>query len=38
VTLTAAQGFVNYAKQWWHFPLPVAGTTAYDFPVRKRRS
>jgi hypothetical protein len=30
VTLTVRQGFVNYAKQWQHFPLPGAGTTAYD--------
>lgn len=31
-----AQGFVNYAKEWWHYtwqPEPDPGT-AYDFPVR----
>jgi D-alanyl-D-alanine dipeptidase len=32
----AAQGLVNYPKEWWHFtlqPEPDPGT-AYDFPVR----
>lgn len=32
----AKQGFVNYAKEWWHFSLPGAGGPAYDFPVSKR--
>jgi zinc D-Ala-D-Ala dipeptidase len=38
VTLMMRQGFVNYAKEWWHFSLPGAATTAYDFPIRPRRS
>jgi len=38
VSAMARQGFVNYAKEWWHFSLPGAGTTAYDFPIRPRRS
>ena len=29
----AGQGFVNYAKEWWHFSLPGAGGPAYDFPI-----
>ena len=33
----AAQGFVNYAKEWWHFSLPGAGSVAYDFPIPPRR-
>jgi zinc D-Ala-D-Ala dipeptidase len=33
----ARQGFVNYAKEWWHFSLPGAGTTTYDFPISPRR-
>jgi D-alanyl-D-alanine dipeptidase len=31
------QGFVNYAKEWWHFSLPRAGGAAYDFPISPRR-
>ena len=31
------QGFVNYAKEWWHFSLPGAGAEAYDFPIAPRR-
>ena len=27
------QGFVNYSKEWWHFSLPGAGGSAYDFPI-----
>jgi D-alanyl-D-alanine dipeptidase len=33
----ARQGFVNYAKEWWHFSLPGAGRAAYDFPISPRR-
>jgi D-alanyl-D-alanine dipeptidase len=29
----ARQGFVNYAKELWHFSLPGAGGRAYDFPI-----
>lgn len=32
----AKQGFVNYAKEWWHFSLPGAGGPAYDFPITAR--
>jgi zinc D-Ala-D-Ala dipeptidase len=32
----AKQGFVNYAKEWWHFSLPGVGGPAYDFPVTQR--
>lgn len=37
IAAMARQGFVNYAKEWWHFSLPGAGATAYDFPIRPRR-
>ncbi|WP_434920058.1 M15 family metallopeptidase [Bradyrhizobium sp. HKCCYLS3077] len=37
VTAMARQGFVNYAKEWWHFSLPGTGATTYDFPIRPRR-
>jgi hypothetical protein len=30
------QGFVNYAKEWWHFSLPVVAGRAYDFPIARR--
>ena len=36
VTAMAKQGFVNYAKEWWHFSLPGAGGPAYDFPITAR--
>jgi zinc D-Ala-D-Ala dipeptidase len=36
VTAMAKQGFVNYSKEWWHFSLPGAGGSAYDFPVTPR--
>jgi D-alanyl-D-alanine dipeptidase len=36
VTVMAKQGFVNYAKEWWHFSLPGAGGPAYDFPITRR--
>ena len=35
VAAMAKQGFVNYAKEWWHFSLPGAGGQAYDFPIRR---
>jgi D-alanyl-D-alanine dipeptidase len=37
VAAMARQGFVNYAKEWWHFSLPAAGGRAYDFPITSRR-
>lgn len=37
VAAMARQGFVNYAKEWWHFSLPGAGGGAYDFPISARR-
>ncbi|MET4720982.1 D-alanyl-D-alanine dipeptidase [Bradyrhizobium japonicum] len=36
VAAMAKQGFVNYAKEWWHFSLPGAGGAAYDFPIPPR--
>ena len=36
VAAMAAQGFVNYSKEWWHFSLPGAGGPAYDFPITAR--
>jgi zinc D-Ala-D-Ala dipeptidase len=36
VTAMARQGFVNYAREWWHFSLPGAGGPAYDFPITAR--
>lgn len=36
VTAMARQGFVNYAKEWWHFSLRGAGGPAYDFPISPR--
>lgn len=38
VAAMAKQGFVNYAKEWWHFSLPGAGGPAYDFPITRRRN
>lgn len=37
VAAMARQGFVNYAKEWWHFSLPGAGDAAYDFPIARAR-
>ena len=37
VAAMARQGFVNYAREWWHFSLPGAGRPAYDFPISPRR-
>jgi zinc D-Ala-D-Ala dipeptidase len=36
VAAMTKQGFVNYAKEWWHFSLPGAGGPAYDFPITSR--
>ena len=36
VTVMTGQGFVNYAKEWWHFSLPGASGPAYDFPISPR--
>jgi zinc D-Ala-D-Ala dipeptidase len=36
VVAMAKQGFVNYSKEWWHFSLPGAGGSAYDFPITSR--
>jgi D-alanyl-D-alanine dipeptidase len=33
VTAMARRGFVNYAKEWWHFSLPGAARQAFDFPI-----
>lgn len=38
VAAMARQGFVNYAKEWWHFSLPGVGGAAYDFPIQPRRN
>jgi zinc D-Ala-D-Ala dipeptidase len=38
VAAMARQGFVNYAREWWHFSLPGAGGEAYDFPIQPRRN
>ncbi|AUC97503.1 peptidase M15 [Bradyrhizobium sp. SK17] len=37
VAAMAGQGFVNFAKEWWHFSLPGAGGQAYDFPITRPR-
>jgi D-alanyl-D-alanine dipeptidase len=37
VAAMARQGFVNYAKEWWHFSLPGLAGPAYDFPVASPR-
>ncbi len=37
VDVMAGQGFVNYAKEWWHFSLPGGRGVAYDFPIPPRR-
>ena len=38
VAAMARQGFVNYAKEWWHFSLPGAAGPAYDFPITPFRN
>jgi zinc D-Ala-D-Ala dipeptidase len=35
VAAMARQGFVNYAREWWHFSLPGAGGEAFDFPIMR---
>ncbi len=35
VAAMAGQGFVNFAKEWWHFSPPGAGGPAYDFPITR---
>jgi D-alanyl-D-alanine dipeptidase len=37
VAAMARQGFVNYAREWWHFSLPGGGGGAYDFPISPQR-
>lgn len=37
LTAMARQGFVNYAKEWWHFSMPGVGRQYYDFPITPRR-
>jgi D-alanyl-D-alanine dipeptidase len=37
VLVMARRGFVNYAKEWWHFSLPGTGRQAYDFPIAPRK-
>lgn len=36
VSAMGKQGFVNYAKEWWHFSLPGAGVRAHDFPIARQ--
>jgi D-alanyl-D-alanine dipeptidase len=36
VAAMARQGFVNYAKEWWHFSLPGGGSRGHDFPIVRR--
>ena len=38
VAAMAKQGFVNYAKEWWHFSLPGTAGPAYDFPITTHRN
>jgi zinc D-Ala-D-Ala dipeptidase len=38
VNAMAKQGFVNYAKEWWHFSLPGTAGPAYDFPITTHRN
>lgn len=35
VAAMAKVGFVNYAKEWWHFSLPGVGDAPYDFPIAR---
>jgi D-alanyl-D-alanine dipeptidase len=37
VSAMAAQGFVNYAREWWHFSMPGVGGITYDFPIKRVR-
>lgn len=38
ITAMRRQGFVNYAREWWHFSMPGVGRGAYDFPIVPRRT
>jgi zinc D-Ala-D-Ala dipeptidase len=38
IAAMAKQGFANYFREWWHFSLPVAGRSAYDFPISRSRA
>jgi D-alanyl-D-alanine dipeptidase len=31
------RGFVNFAKEWWHFSLPGGGREVFDFPITASR-
>lgn len=33
LTAMTRHGFKNYAREWWHFSLPIDGATAADFPI-----
>jgi D-alanyl-D-alanine dipeptidase len=37
VAAMAKQGFINYARERWHFSMPGAPGGAYDFPIVPRR-
>jgi D-alanyl-D-alanine dipeptidase len=37
IAAMAKQGFANYFREWWHFSLPVAGRSAYDFPIPRSK-
>jgi D-alanyl-D-alanine dipeptidase len=37
VAAMAKQGFANYFREWWHFSLPVAGRSAFDFPISRSK-
>lgn len=34
VRVMGAEGFENYAKEWWHFSYPVEGAVAFDRAIR----
>jgi zinc D-Ala-D-Ala dipeptidase len=29
-----AEGFRNYAREWWHYEFSTVPTRTYDFPIR----
>jgi len=33
VAAMAAEGFVNYVNEWWHFSYPVANPVPFDLPL-----
>lgn len=37
VSAMARQGFVNYAREWWHFSMPGVGGITYDFTIKRVR-